>query len=140
MDPKLQKKMMNAYLAADLTKMKRHYTNDFSDAIAMQNKRLQKLMKIAYEIPFYRERFDRVGMKPEDFKTGDDLAKFPILTKDELREWMAKEVENPKYKDWIIDTTSGSTGKPLSIIFSPKEKAYMKANWYRVMNVAGYDT
>ena len=128
MDPKLEKKMMNAYLAADLLKMKRHYTNDFSDAIAMQNKRLQKLMKIAYEIPFYRERFDRVGMKPEDFRTGDDLAKFPILTKDELREWMAKEVENPKYKDWIIDTTSGSTGKPLSIIFSPKEKAYMKAH------------
>lgn len=135
----VQKKMMNAYIAAALPKMKKHYTSDFSDAIKMQNKRLQKLMKIAYDIPFYRERFERCGLTPEDFKTGDDLAKFPVLTKDELREWMAKEIENPKYKDWIVDTTSGSTGKPLSILFSPREKAYMKANWFRVMMVAGYN-
>ncbi len=136
---KLQKKLGNVYLFWDLTKMIKHYDGDYSKAIALQNKRVQKLVKKAYKIPFYKERFDAAGVKPEDIKTGDDLVKIPPITKDELREWMNQEKVKPKYKDWIVDTTSGSTGKPLSILFSPKEKAYMKANWMRVMMVTGYN-
>ena len=136
---KMQKKLQNFYILKDLAGMKTRYPKDFPSAMKLQEKRVQILVKKAYEIPFYRERFDKAGVKPEDIKTGDDLLKLPILTKDELREWMAKEKDNPRYKDWIIDTTSGSTGKPLAIIFSPKEKAYMKANWLRVMMCAGYN-
>ncbi len=136
---KVQKKFGNVYLFFDLTRMTRKIPKNFSRVMDTQSRRLQKLVKKAYKMPFYKERFDAAGIKPEDIRTGDDLAKLPVLTKDELREWMGKELENPKYKNWIVDTTSGSTGKPLSIIFSPREKAYMKANWFRVMMVAGYN-
>ncbi|MBQ6321965.1 MAG: hypothetical protein IJI24_03740, partial [Lachnospiraceae bacterium] len=136
---KLQKKLQNFYILKYLTGMKTHYPRDFASAMKLQEKRVQKLVKIAYKNPFYRERFDSAGVKPSDIKTGDDLLKLPLLTKDELREWMGREKDNPKYQDWIIDTTSGSTGKPLSIILSPREKAYMKANWLRVMMTAGYN-
>ena len=136
---KTQKKLQNIYLLFDLTKMKKKIPEDFSGVMSTQSRRVQKLVKKAYQIPFYRERFDAAGIRPEDIKTGDDLTKLPLLTKDELREWMNREQGNPKYSEWIIDTTSGSTGKPLSIIFSPREKAYMKANWFRVMMVAGYN-
>ena len=136
---KLQKKMGNVFLLLDLTKMTKKIPRNFSRVMDTQSRRLQKLMKKAYKIPFYRERFDAAGVKPEDIKTADDLVKLPVLTKDELREWMAKEIQNPKYKNWIVDTTSGSTGKPLSILFSPREKTYMRANWFRVMMVAGYN-
>ena len=136
---KIQKKASNILIFLDLAKMRKHYTKDFSPAMRMQEKRLRRLVRKAYKIPFYRERFDKAGVKPEDIRTGEDLTKLPLLTKDELREWMSSELQNPKYKDWIVDTTSGSTGKPLSILFSPREKAYMKANWLRVMMVAGYN-
>ncbi len=130
---------MNVYLFLDQFKMLTNVRDYITKGPALQEKRLHKLMKRAYKIPFYRERFDRAGVKPEDIRTGDDLAKLPVLTKDELREWMAGEVNKPQYKDWIVDTTSGSTGKPLSIMMSPREKAYMKSNWLRVMRVCGYN-
>ena len=135
----IQKKMMNGYIAKDLTQMVHEVPKNFSKVMDMQCERVQKLAKRAYRIPFYRERFDRAGVKPSDIRTGDDLTKLPVLTKDELREWMAGLVNRPEYKDWFCDTTSGSTGKPVSVLFSPKEKAYMKANWYRVMLCCGYN-
>ena len=52
---------------------------------------------------------------------------------------MREEAKNPKYDNWYHDTTSGSSGEPLMILLSPKEKAYMMANWFRVMMVAGYN-
>lgn len=136
---KIQRKLQNFYMFYDLTKMYTKIPDDFTDVVKIREKRIQKLMKKAYKMPFYKERFDKAGVKPEDIKTPEDFVKLPVITKDELREWMNKEINNPKYKDWIIDTTSGSTGQPLSILLSPKEKAFMKANWVRVMMLTGYN-
>lgn len=136
---KLQKKLGNVYLFLDLTRMTKKIPKDFTKVMKVRDRRVRKLVKKAYQIPFYRERFDAAGVRPEEIRTGEDLTRLPVLTKDELREWMNREKDDPKYRDWFIDTTSGSTGKPLSVIFSPKEKAYMKANWFRVMMVAGYN-
>ena len=38
----------------------------------------------AVDIPAARKKFDEAGVRPEDIRTGDDLAKLPVLTKDEL--------------------------------------------------------
>ncbi len=139
MTENIQKKLMNGYILADLPKMALKVPKNFSRVMEMQNRRVQALVKRAWEIDFYRERFERAGVRPEDICTGDDLTKLPVLTKNELREWMGSLKDLPEYKDWICDTTSGSTGKPVSVLFSPREKAYMKANWYRVMLCCGYD-
>ncbi len=136
---KVQKKLVNMYLFFDLFTMQRKIPNDYSKELKIQNKRVQKLVKKAYKIPFYKERFDKAGVKPSDIKTGDDLAKLPLLTKDELRAWMNEEVKKAKYKYWYQDTTSGSSGIPLMLLYSPKEKAYNMANWMRVMMKAGYN-
>ena len=136
---KLQKKLSNVYLFLDLLVLDKKIPSDFSREIALQNRRVRKLVKKAYKHPFYKERFDRAGIRPEEIRTGEDLARLPVLTKDELREWMNGEIRKKKYSGWIVDTTSGSTGKPLSILFSPKEKAFMKANWLRVMMRCGYN-
>lgn len=139
MSARLQKKWMNLYIFAYLLGMNRKVPSDPSREIKVRDKRVRALAKRAYEIPFYRERFERANVRPEDICTGEDLAKLPLLTKDELREWMAQEIKKPQYRDWIVDTTSGSTGKPLAVLFSPREKAYMKANWLRVMMRCGYN-
>ena len=140
MSDKLDRKLVNLYIFTDLLKMKTKIPKDFSKVKKIQDRRVRKLAKKAYEIPFYKERFDQAGVKPEDIRTGLDLAKLPLLTKDELRLWMKKEGENTeKYKYWFRDTTSGSTGEPLMVLLSPKEKAYMMSNWFRVMLTAGYN-
>lgn len=135
----LEKKLVNVLLFVDLFRMEKKLPEDFTKVLRTQDRRVQKLAKKAYKIPFYKKRFDAAGVKPEDIKTGDDLSKLPLLTKDELRAWMNEEAKNPKYKDWYHDTTSGSSGVPLMLLVSPKEKAYNMANWFRVMMTAGYN-
>ncbi|MEE1227907.1 MAG: hypothetical protein U0K57_02970 [Lachnospiraceae bacterium] len=136
---KFQRKMVNVLLFLDLFKMKKSIPNDFSGVMKKQDERVRRLVRRAYEIPFYKKRFDEAGVKPEDIKCGDDLSKLPLLTKDELRAWMNELDQDPKYKEWYHDTTSGSSGVPLMLLVSPKEKAYNMANWFRVMMVAGYN-
>lgn len=136
---KIEKKYVNIFLFLDLFKMKTKIPKDFTQVMRIQDRRVQKLVKKAYQIPFYKERFDTAGVKPSDIKTGDDLSKLPLLTKDELRAWMNEEAKNPGYENWFHDTTSGSSGVPLMLLVSPREKAYNMANWFRVMMTAGYN-
>ena len=103
------------------------------------DRRLKKLMREAYKIPFYRERFDQVGLKPSDFNCTEDLYKFPVLTKDDLRKWMDVEEGKEQYKYYFHDTTSGSSGTPTRVYYSPREKAWNMANWMRVLIRGGYN-
>ena len=95
--------------------MKTKIPEAFSGVMRTQDKRVRKLVKRAYEIPFYRKRFDEAGVKPEDIRTGDDLSKLPLLTKDELRAWMNEEA-----KDCLLYTSTeyrlvlSSAGKSLT--------------------------
>ena len=106
-----------------------------------QNRKIHELMKIAYEIPFYRERFEASGTTPDDFHNAQDLYKFPLLTKDEVREWMDGEAaaHPEKYEKWHVSPTSGSSGRPLRTLISPNDNAWATANWLRVMGLAGYN-
>ena len=107
----------------------------------LQDSHVQQLMRIAYQIPFYRERFERTGTTPADYRCAEDLYKFPVLTKDELRDWMDQEAEEhpDKYEYWHVAPTSGSTGRPLRVLRSPREAAFGVANWLRTMALAGYN-
>lgn len=53
---------------------------------AFQDEALRELLKHAYaNSPFYREKLDSVGVRPEQVKGVADLAKLPFTTKEELR-------------------------------------------------------
>lgn len=136
---KIEKKLVNILIFFDLTKMKKKMPEDFSSVKKVQDKRVRRLVRKAYKIPFYRKRFVESGITPRDIRTGEGLAKLPLLTKEELRAWMNEEEKNAKYDNWFRDTTSGSSGEPLMVLLSPREKAYMMANWFRVMMLAGYN-
>ena len=51
---KLERKLVNVLLFFDLFKMKTKIPEDFSGVMRTQDKRVRKLVKRAYEIPFYR--------------------------------------------------------------------------------------
>ena len=55
---KLERKLVNVLLFFDLFKMKTKIPTDFRGVMRTQDKRVQKLVKRAYEIPFYKKRFD----------------------------------------------------------------------------------
>jgi len=98
---------------------------------ALHLKKLQKLVAYVYEYsPFYRRRFDEVGLKPEDIRTLEDYRrKVPITDK---QDFIHLQQENPPYGDTLTlppemlahhVETSGSTGLPLQRPVSPLRKS-----------------
>ena len=52
---------------------------------AIQNDKLRAAVPFLYEnSPFYRRRFERLGLLPSDIRTVDDLAKWPVVDKSEM--------------------------------------------------------
>ena len=60
---------------------------DHSKIEAIQLERLRYMLNKAYEnVKFYRDRFDGLGIKPDQVKSLDDLKNLPFTTKDDLRD------------------------------------------------------
>ena len=80
----------------------------------LQLDRLQKVVKRAYEnVPYYKKRFDEVGIKPEDIKTLKDIEKLPFTSKSDLREAYPFGMFAVPEDDIVeVHTSSGTTGKP----------------------------
>ena len=136
----IQKKLKNFYTFYYLMKMPKSFDRDPAVMKAEQNRNIHKLMKRAYEIPFYRKRFEASGTTPDDYHCSEDLVKFPLLTKPELRLWMQEEWENhPEIHDSVnVLSTSGSSGVPLKVLYTQREQAFSDANWIRGLSVGGY--
>ena len=71
-----------------LIKLDKKIPTDNKKNKARQDRKVHKIMQKAYTIPFYRERFEQEGLTPEDFHSAEDLGKFPITTRADLRSWM----------------------------------------------------
>ncbi len=119
----VQEKLFNFYCLYDVTVMYLHDHLSPRMQRTIQNRKLRKLVKKAYRNPFYKERFDRSGVRPEDIRTKEDLKKLPVLTKSEYREWMLEELKKPETRFFKLTHTSGSTGIPTTNIFPPREYA-----------------
>jgi phenylacetate-CoA ligase len=53
----------------------------------LQMEQLQAVLARVYmHVPFYRRKFDELGIDPDEFRSLDDLTKLPFTTKDDLRE------------------------------------------------------
>lgn len=79
--------------------------------------KLQRRIARAYDIPFYRHRFDAAGVGPDDVRTLDDVRRLPVITKEEI---VADQLEHPPYGSflgvpeeavWELVMSSGTSGK-----------------------------
>ena len=53
---------------------------------ALQSARLVDVVKRMYDgAPYYRAKMDEIGLRPEDIKGIEDIAKLPFTTKADLR-------------------------------------------------------
>ncbi len=136
----IPKKLMNATTFWYLLRLDKSCSADPQNAKNVQNHKIHKLMKKAYEIPFYRKRFEENHLTPDDFHCSEDLVKFPVITKDELRVWMKELYDtHPETRDqWDATSTSGSTGIPLRLYQSQRERACANASWIRILQSFGY--
>jgi len=82
-----------------------------------RNKVFRKIVKYAYTVPVYHNKYKKAGIHPSDIKGIDDVVKLPFITKNDLRNGFPDEIIPVYYKKsrGHIICTGGTTGKPVSI-------------------------
>lgn len=87
---------------------------------AYKEQHIAKILRYAYDhCVFYRKKYNAAGVSPDDFRVLEDLRKFPILTKEEVRENINDMISDEyDIKKLIPYHTSGSTGKALDFYWT----------------------
>jgi len=90
---------------------------------ALQLERLRWSLKHAYDhVPHYRKKFDAAGVKPDDCRALENLARFPFTTKADLREtYPFGMFAVPMDRIVRIHASSGTTGKPTVVGYTAKD-------------------
>jgi len=115
---------------------------------ARQEARFAIVMRRAWQIAFYRRRWQAAGLEPGDIRGLDDIAKLPVYSKSDLMQSIA---EHPPWGDFhgleawpvetrppvVLHTTSGTTGRPQVLLFGPKSRELQNLLLARVYRFQG---
>ncbi len=91
--------------------------------------RLKKMLQHAWDnIPYYREKFEEVRIRPEDIRGWSDLPLLPLLTKDDIRGHRERLVDPRRPRHTLIPRkTSGSTGVSLDFYVDEESRQWKRA-------------
>ena len=80
-----------------------------------KNKAFRKIIKYAYNVPVYHNKYKKAGIYPSDIKTIEDIRKLPFISKKDLVEaYPDKLLPVNYYKDKAhVVGTGGTSGKPV---------------------------
>jgi phenylacetate-CoA ligase len=110
--------------------LKRNESLSVDELAEMNWKKRQRLLKFAYEqVPYYRKKYDKVGLVPEDIQSREQWETVPTLDKAELvdhfEELKAKGTNPSRLK---LSITGGSTGEPV-VVCHDKRFALEPLQW-----------
>ena len=89
---------------------------------ALQLERLQATVKHCMQSPFYKKRFEEIGLKPEDIKSLADIRKIPFTTKQDLRDTYPFGIASTPLRNCVrLHSSSGTTGNPTVILHTQKD-------------------
>lgn len=105
----------------------------------LQLERLQNTVQRVYDnVAFYRERFQEMGISPEDIKSLEDLQKLPFTVKDDFRFNYPFGLFSSDRRDIVrFHASSGTTGKPTVVGYTKKDMKTWKELIARVVTQAG---
>lgn len=105
----------------------------------IQLERLKWIVNRAYErVPFYKNRFDEIGLKPEHIKTLKDVENIPYTTKEDLRvNYPFGMFSEPLDNIVRFHASSGTTGKPVVVGYTKNDMETWKENIARIAAAAG---
>ncbi|MBN1390896.1 MAG: phenylacetate--CoA ligase [Candidatus Thermoplasmatota archaeon] len=90
---------------------------------ALQLERIKRQVEHAYRnVPFYRKKFEEVGLKPEDIRSLEDVSKIPFTVKDDLRDHYPYGIlAVPIERVHRLHASSGTTGIPTVVSYTQKD-------------------
>lgn len=93
------------------------------ELVELQLKRLKETVSRVYEkVPFYKNKFDQLGVKPEDIRSIRDLIKLPFTVKSNLRDHYPFGFFAVDQKELVrIHASSGTSGKPTVVGYTKND-------------------
>jgi phenylacetate-CoA ligase len=143
---------MYPYQVFDLYKLLRTQWKPPEVVKKIQEKKLKKLVNHAYQnVPYYRELFDSLKIKPQDIRTLEDLQMLPFTSKKQIQALSLEErtAKNFNIKHCKSFITSGATGAPLRTFHTFQyetlknfncARAYLTSGmkfWYKMVAFSG---
>ena len=109
---------------------------------ALQSYRLSRTVRRVYEnVPFYRKKFDELGIKPDDIKSVDDLPKLPFTYKQDLRDNYPYGLFAAPMDEVVrIHASSGTTGKQTVVGYTQNDLDMWAECAGRALTAAGGDS
>ncbi len=101
------------------------------DLTALQLVRLKNLCERVFaNVPFYRKRFEEMGITPADIRSLDDIARLPFTEKQDLRDSYPYQMfAVPKETIVRLHASSGTTGKATVVGYTKRDVQ----NWAEMM-------
>ncbi len=105
----------------------------------LQLERLQAIVNRAYRnVAFYRQRFEQLGITPEDVQSTADLQRLPLTEKDDLRVGYPYGMFAVPLREVVrIHMSSGTTGHPTVVGYSANDLRHWTGLIARNLTAAG---
>jgi phenylacetate-CoA ligase len=105
----------------------------------LQLNRLQKTVKRVYEnVPFYQQKFNELGVRPEDIQSIRDIIKLPFTVKKDLRDHYPFGLFAVKQDQLSrIHASSGTSGKPTVVGYTKNDIHHWAQLVARAIAIAG---
>ncbi len=109
---------------------------------ALQLKKLKETVRYEYDnVPYYREKMDKAGVKPEDIQTLEDIRKLPFIIKEDIAaNYPTGLFAKPMEEIVRIHASSGTTGKPKIAGYTRNDLEMWGECVARAMASAGQDS
>ncbi|HEY3496035.1 MAG TPA: hypothetical protein VGK73_15160 [Polyangiaceae bacterium] len=122
-----------------LAKLERTQWCSFDELRAIQARELGKLLSHAYQnVPHVKRQFEARGLGLDDVRTPEELAKLPLLTREQAsRHFAERRSVRPPLPE-IDKSTSGTTGVPLVFAYDRGSEYWRQAMKLRGYRWAGY--
>lgn len=90
---------------------------------SLQSFRLSQTVRRIYEnVPYYRQKMDEHGVKPEDIRSVRDLSKLPFTVKQDLRDTYPYGLFAVPMEDVVrVHASSGTTGKQIVVGYTQND-------------------
>ncbi|MDP6559482.1 MAG: AMP-binding protein [Candidatus Binatia bacterium] len=108
----------------------------------IQSAGLRTLVRRSWDrIPFYRERWDKQGLRPEDISGIEDLRKLPVVSKQDFEESLRLFPPFGNYQGDFppvrIQASSGTSGNPKPFFFTQNDWEIIGRLWARRLYAQG---
>src|SRR5512146_844069 len=130
---RIQQKRYGAGFRRELAEAERRSTLSHAEVCELRDRRLHAFVRhCAATVPYYRNLFCEIGVRPEDIRGISDLKVFPVLTKTTVQE-RGDELVSDVARNYTCDLihTSGTTGGGLHLVATREGIHEQWAIWWR---------